>query len=64
MDPVSVGIDVSKRTLVIAIAGIVLLLRRWRAVPPGDPAARPADNPPPPGDPDLARLRRAIDELR
>src|SRR5262245_1954557 len=48
--------------LLIAIAAIGLLLRRWRS---GAKAADfPAVSPPSPGDPDLARLRRAIDELR
>src|SRR5262245_50400271 len=48
--------------LVLAIAAIGLLLRRWRS---GAKALAPPVVPAPtPGDPDLARLRRAIDELR
>jgi cytochrome c-type biogenesis protein CcmH/NrfF len=49
--------------LLMAIAAIALVLRRWRAGASrealGASAAVPA-----PGDAELARLRRAIDELR
>jgi cytochrome c-type biogenesis protein CcmH len=50
--------------LVIAIAAVGLLLRRWRSRATGEPAILPAGPAPAPGDPDLARLRRAIDDLR
>ena len=50
--------------LVIAIAGMALLVRRWRAGGSREALAHPAGAAPPPDETDLARLKRAIDELR
>jgi cytochrome c-type biogenesis protein CcmH len=47
--------------LLVAIAGVIVLLRRWRR---GSPADAGAGSAPAATDADLARLRRAIDELR
>ena len=47
--------------LVIAILAIALVLKRWRGGVAHGPETSPAA---PPADADLARLRRAIDDLR
>ena len=46
--------------LLVAILGVAALVRRWKSRRPS-PAV---ETPSPPADADLARLRRAIDEIR
>ena len=46
--------------LVVAVLGMAALVRRWKRRAP----APLSEAPPPPAEADLARLRRAIDEVR